>query len=63
MFKGRFLGCLVVLVLWFFAAEWVGGVEGLQESSFAEPPREVGVRCWWWWLNGNVTKEAITKDL
>ena len=33
------------------------------ESSFKNPPREAGVRCWWWWLNGNVTKEAITKDL
>ncbi|WP_442481928.1 glycosyl hydrolase [Aeoliella sp. SH292] len=21
------------------------------------------VHCWWWWLNGNVTKEAITRDL
>jgi len=21
------------------------------------------VRCFWWWLNGNVTKEAITRDL
>jgi acetyl esterase/lipase len=33
------------------------------ESDFQTPPREAGVRCWWWWLNGNVTKEAITKDL
>jgi len=21
------------------------------------------VQCWWWWLNGNVTKDAITRDL
>ena len=27
------------------------------------PPRSAGVRCWWWWLNSNVTKEAITRDL
>ncbi|MDA3924031.1 MAG: glycosyl hydrolase [Kiritimatiellae bacterium] len=33
------------------------------EQDFKKPPREVGVRCWWWWLNGNVTKEAITRDL
>jgi len=33
------------------------------EQDFKNPPREVGVRCWWWWLNGNVTKAAITRDL
>lgn len=33
------------------------------KSNFQEPQRASGVNCWWWWLNGNVTKEAITKDL
>lgn len=33
------------------------------KSNFRQPPRSYGVNCWWWWLNGNVTKEAITKDL
>ncbi len=33
------------------------------ERGFADPPRSAGVRCWWWWLNSNVTKEAITRDL
>ncbi|WP_266366441.1 glycosyl hydrolase [Tellurirhabdus rosea] len=33
------------------------------EESFKAPPRSSGIRCWWWWLNGNVTKEAITRDL
>jgi len=36
---------------------------GNLESDFQDPPREAGVRCWWWWLNSNVTKEAITRDL
>ena len=36
---------------------------GTLESDFQNPPRKAGVRCWWWWLNSNVTKEAITKDL
>ena len=31
--------------------------------GFENPPRSYGIRCWWWWLNGNVTKEAITRDL
>ena len=33
------------------------------KSNFQQPDRTYGVNCWWWWLNGNVTKEAITKDL
>jgi len=33
------------------------------EAGFRNPPRSAGVRCWWWWLNSNVTREAITRDL
>jgi hypothetical protein len=33
------------------------------KSNFPDPPSASGVNCWWWWLNGNVNKAAITKDL
>lgn len=33
------------------------------EEGFLNPPQSAGIRCWWWWLNGNVTKESITRDL
>ncbi len=33
------------------------------EEGFRTPPHEAGIRCFWWWLNGNVTREAITRDL
>lgn len=33
------------------------------ESGWADPPREARLRAYWWWLNGCVTKEAITRDL
>ncbi len=33
------------------------------EEGFQNPPQSYGIRCWWWWLNGNVTKAAITRDL
>ncbi len=33
------------------------------QRLFADPPSEYGVSCWWWWLNGNVTRDAIVKDL
>ena len=32
-------------------------------SNFQKPEASSGVNCWWWWLNGNVNKAAITKDL
>lgn len=33
------------------------------EEGWRDPPRMARVHCWWWWLNGNVTRDAITKDL
>jgi len=36
---------------------------GALESGFANPPLSARLRAYWWWLNGNVTREAITKDL
>ncbi len=33
------------------------------KKNFKTPERHSGLNCWWWWLNGNVTREAITKDL
>jgi hypothetical protein len=33
------------------------------EAGFDQPPRQARTRCFWWWLNGNVTKAAITRDL
>lgn len=32
-------------------------------TNFERPDKRYGVSCWWWWLNGNVTKESITTDL
>src|SRR5262245_6696245 len=33
------------------------------EEGWNNPPQLARTRCWWWWLNGNVTKDAITRDL
>ncbi|PTX91564.1 glycosyl hydrolase [Opitutus sp. ER46] len=33
------------------------------EAAWANPPQDARLRAYWWWLNGNVTKEAITRDL
>ncbi|HPJ59294.1 MAG TPA: glycosyl hydrolase [Bacteroidales bacterium] len=33
------------------------------KENFKHPESVSGVNCWWWWLNGNVNKAAIVKDL
>ena len=33
------------------------------EKGFADPPTESRICAYWWWLNGNVTAESITRDL
>lgn len=33
------------------------------ETGFQTPPHDSGIRAFWWWLNGNVTKDSITRDL
>ena len=33
------------------------------EAGFRHPPHRAGIRCFWWWLNSNVTEDAITRDL
>lgn len=32
-------------------------------SAFRTPPAAARPRVWWHWMNGNITKEGITKDL
>ncbi len=42
----------------------VAMADGLSlEGGFAVPPAEARLHAYWWWLNGNVTQEAITRDL
>ncbi len=42
----------------------VAMADGLSlEGGFLKPPAEARLHAYWWWLNGNVTKEAITRDL
>src|SRR5437762_125119 len=33
------------------------------DNGWKNPPPGARLRAYWWWLNGNVTKEAITRDL
>ena len=38
------------------------GPDALAEG-WRNPPNDARLRAYWWWLNGNVTKESITNDL
>jgi hypothetical protein len=38
-------------------------VKNLSAVEFRNPPAKVGIHTWWHWLDGNITKEGITKDL
>ncbi len=49
------LGCLFLLA-------WSSRATEL-DQGFATPPNSARLRAYWWWLNGNVTKASITRDL
>ena len=53
----RWLGCGCCLLL-----TLVGRADQL-ESVWNNPPRDAQIRAYWWWINGNVTKQSITRDL
>lgn len=58
----RRLACWVVvgLAFWFCA---LNPSAGQLESVWNNPPQDAKLRAYWWWINGNVTKAAITRDL
>ncbi|MGB0743955.1 MAG: glycosyl hydrolase, partial [Opitutales bacterium] len=33
------------------------------QELFADPPESTKPWCYWYWLNGDITKEGITRDL
>ena len=36
---------------------------GSLESDFAQPPDTTKPRCYWYWMDGQITKDGITRDL
>jgi hypothetical protein len=45
------------------ASSLAAPAEDTLDAGFANPPAQARTRAYWWWLNGNVTKAAITRDL
>jgi hypothetical protein len=45
------------------ALAWAGSAGALDVRDFQNPPNAARPRVWWHWLNGNITKEGIRKDI
>jgi hypothetical protein len=58
---GAILGCAVCLAS-ALAVAMPARADNL-EQSFREPPATTKPRCYWYWMDGYITKDGITKDL
>jgi hypothetical protein len=63
MLKRNVLALLAGGMLAVLARGVAAGTSDELEQGFARPPISTRLRAYWWWLNGNVTKDSITKDL
>ena len=45
------------------ALDGTAAAGGTLDAGWQNPPNAARLRAYWWWLNGNVTKAAITHDL
>ena len=59
----RSLGVLGCQLLALLALSLHASAASPLEEVWQNPPTEARLRAYWWWLNGNVTKESITRDL
>src|ERR1035438_2045223 len=63
------LGLLIGFLLAAFAglstaaAAPAAAIETTLGNGWTNPPNSARLRAYWWWLNGNVTKASITRDL
>ena len=54
------LHLLLALVAGFFACNVRAGT---LEDDFTNPPDSTKPRCYWYWMDGQITKEGITRDM
>ena len=46
-----------------FVPVHAGAQEDVLRNGFLTPPQSAKPRVWWHWMNGNISKEGIRKDL
>lgn len=61
MMKNRYLKTLLCAVVLCGATGEVASQ--ITTESFVHPPQKSQPWVYWMWLNGNISKESITKDL
>lgn len=54
--RNQLLTCLFLFVFYH-------SVNAQNQKDFQTPPQSAKPRVWWHWMNGNITKEGIKKDL
>ena len=53
---------ILLAMLTLSALSWSAAADEL-ERNFAAPPETTKPRCYWYWMDGQITKEGITRDL
>src|SRR5512135_1776883 len=63
--RGRLAWCalLFAVAVSGFGLSFASAATSALDEGWANPPTSARLRAYWWWLNGNVTKESITRDL
>ncbi len=56
-------GGLLSLMLFCAISAAVAQARGTLEDGWITPPHDARLWAYWWWLNGNVTEAAVTRDL
>ena len=59
----RLLITILSLCCWAAASETFAQDTDTLYEQFVSPGREYAPRVWWHWMNGNITREGIRKDL
>lgn len=62
LFRGLLTAATALSALPAIAQEAPGSAPTLEEQ-FRDPPNSARPRVWWHWVNGNVTKDGIAKDM
>ncbi|MBE0653924.1 MAG: hypothetical protein IH594_09005 [Bacteroidales bacterium] len=57
----RLLKGIIVVLIFFSACSSDTNPLNIKES-FLNPPDSVRAHTWWHWIDGNISKEGITKD-
>ena len=52
-----------ILLITLFLGGWSSSSQDILQSEFIKPQEDNNVWCYWYWINDDISKEGITKDL